>query len=101
MDKTGQAEPSASDLAAAGSLAHLSHFLPYLEAEVGTIKKSITHRAGVAVRAGALTPDLAVQLWHEWDAADRLLRSFAARMRMTTSRATRAAPHLTLPPSTP
>jgi hypothetical protein len=44
-----------------------------------------------AIRANDLRPSVAVALWQEYAAVDRLLASFRARVKMNETRSERAA----------
>ena len=79
------------DIDAATGQGWLLNVLPYLEDDVKKIKLGIEKRAMDAIRAQELTPETAMMLWQEHAAADRLLASFRARVKMGATRAQRAS----------
>jgi hypothetical protein len=80
-----------SDIDAAQSMGWLVNCLPYLEVECNKMKAGIEKRAMDAIRANDLRPSVAVALWQEYAAVDRLLASFRARVKMNETRSERAA----------
>lgn len=70
-----------SDGAAAAAL------LPHVEIEVEQMKKSIVNRAMNGLRAGTLTPELALEAWREYATAQRLLKNFQTRVTIGASAA--------------
>lgn len=85
----------ADELARVKGLERLQGFLPYLEDEIETMKRVIITRAGSALTAGKLTPELSQALWLEFLAANTLLRRMGQKTRATQSVAERLSDLLT------
>jgi len=62
---------------------------PYLIAELDKGKHRIVQRALNSSTDGILTPDLALQLWAEYIAVERLHRGMVTRRKLAAAEATR------------
>lgn len=63
----------------------ISSAMPDLEAEVDTMQKTAKNKAFQHIRAGTLTGDEAINLWHEMHSYDRLLQRLRSRVNMGAS----------------
>jgi hypothetical protein len=70
-----------TDLASAGDIATLRVTMPAIEIEVAAMKSHVSVKAYTAIRQGDMTPDLALALWHEHNAANQLLSRFASKLK--------------------
>lgn len=89
----------AQEMGEVSQLARLQGFLPYLEDAIAKMQLAVVNRAKTAQTQGTLTSDLALALWMEFLANERLLARMGARERGAQGSAARYAPLLT-PPTT-
>lgn len=85
-----------------GEIAHLARFqgmLPYIEDAIGKMQQAVVARAKTHQTNGTLTGDLALALWMEYLANEKLLSRLGSRERAAQGTAARLAPLLTPPGS--
>jgi len=64
------------------SLPVLEAAMPYIEAELSRSKDRVTAQAMQSSNSGTLTQEMALQLWAEYLAIERLARSLRARKKI-------------------
>jgi len=75
--------------------------MPLIDRTIELAKAGIATKAHTAIREGKMTPELAMSLWHEHQAADGLLRKLNQKLRESQAAGRRVSSVLTGPPRAP
>lgn len=73
------------DMAEITAVAPLVNAMPYFEAEIRKMQGQVIHATMALHEGGDLTPELALQKWHEFITQEKLLRRLQTKIRVSTT----------------
>lgn len=74
--------------------ARLAGSLPTITEEVTRMKTTVENRIYAAIRDGRLTPDMAMNAWHEMQAYSRFFNNVRSRVKVGEEVGVKIAPHM-------
>lgn len=88
--------PEALARIAGREIEYIQEAMPALERVIEMEKADVLRRVEDLVRQNGLTPDLALQLWHQFRAPDAFLRRLGSRIKLARVQLTQASQAATM-----